>query len=136
MISILFLQMHTLKIEWQKVTTDFNKFGLYYRDTEMEQLVSLKNEPIYFLKNYFGVYKGVIFKIAIINVVQPYEFLNSDQLFINLESSINFVNFLKYKSQGDFQKYYGSYNDYLLMFFLVLRVYFMVKYMVSFFYMN
>lgn len=39
MISLLFLQMHTLKIQWQKVTTDFYKFGLYYKDTQMNELV-------------------------------------------------------------------------------------------------
>jgi hypothetical protein len=67
-ISLLFLQMHTLKIQWQKVTTDFNKFGLYYKDTQMSSLVNIQNEPIIFIKNYFGVYRSVIFKILLINL--------------------------------------------------------------------
>ena len=37
---------------------------------------------------------------------------------------------------GNFQKYFGTSNDYLLFFYLIIRVYYMVKYMVSFFYMN
>lgn len=89
-----------------------------------------------FIQNYFGVYKGVIFKILLINLVQPYEFLNSDVLHPAFESPINYVNFQKYKEMGDFQKYYGTFNDYLLLIYLLIRVFYMVKYMVSFFYMD
>lgn len=46
------------------------------------------------------------------------------------------MSFQNYKSLGNFQKYFGTSNDYLLFLYLIVRVYFMVKYMVSFFYMN
>ena len=118
------------------MTTDFNKFGLYYKDTQMSDLVKIQNEPIIFISNYFGVYRQVILKILIINLVQPFEFLNSEKLHPNMETPVNLLFFLNYKSLGDYQKYYGTFNDYLLFFYLIIRVFYIVKYMVSFFYMN
>ena len=135
-VSVIFVQMHILKLRWQKVTSEFNRHGLYYKDTQMEELIQLKIQPKLYLRNYFGVFKGVVLKVMIIMLIQPYEFLNTDELHENFESFVNYKMFMEYQSLGDFQKYFGTINDYLLYIYMTIRVYFMVKYMVSFFYMD
>lgn len=80
----------------------------------MSDLVKIHTEPAIFITNYFGVFKNVLFKLFLINAIQPFEILNTDIFYYNLESYINHSFLIKYLDLGNFMKFHGSVNDYLL----------------------
>jgi hypothetical protein len=48
---------------------EFDRMGLYYKDTQMAKLETFSGSPIKYIKNYLGIFKLVLAKILILNIV-------------------------------------------------------------------